>query len=199
VKNFTGTLRQLDELKRGESGHAYSLWDTLSNDCNGPDLGIFHELHSGLVNTPGRGKVHDGINIRVLGHRLVYALVNGEESLAGSPVHLADELSTEGIDDARHGWCGALADKVEIQHALDGSWLQTVHEASCLVVEESMLSTRAQRPARGSKATDVIVGIRCSRGQWCRSGAAGDGGRHGGGIVSFCNNNAILRQKNGLW
>ena len=166
-------------------GLAYSLWDTLGDDGNRPNLGVLHELHGGLVHTARRSKVDNGIDVSVLGHGLVYALVNWEEGLAGSPVHLADELSTESVDDARNGGCGALADEVEIEHALDGSWLETVHEASRLVVEESVLSTRAQRSAGSSKAADVVVGIAST---WSGRGrrrtstgcATWDCGRHGG-------------------
>ena len=163
---------------------AYSLWDTLSDDGNRPNLRVLHELHGGLVHTARRSKVDNGIDVRVLGHRLVYALVNWEQGLAGSPVHLADELTTESVDDARNGWCGALADEVEIEHALHGSWLETVHEASRLVVEESVLSTRAQWSAGSSKAADVVVGIASAsdRGRSTTSTgcATWDCGRHDG-------------------
>lgn len=166
-------------------GLAYSLWDTLGDNGNRPNLGVLHELHGGLVHTARRSKVDNGIDVSVLGHGLVYALVDWEKGLAGSPVHLADELSTESVDDARNGGCGALADEVEIEHALDGSWLETVHEASRLVVEESVLSTRAQRPAGSSKAADVVVGIASAwsghgRRRTSTSWATWDCGRHGG-------------------
>jgi hypothetical protein len=98
----------------------------------------------------------------VLGHGLVYILVDWQQSFTGSPVHLADELTTEGVNDACNGGCLALADEVEIEHALDGSRLQTVDKASCLFVEESVLSTRAQRSARSCKAADVVVGREAS-------------------------------------
>lgn len=94
----------------------------------------------------------------MLGHRLVYALVNWKQGFASSPVHLADELSAEGVDDARNGWCGSLADEIEIKHALHSSWLKAVHEASCLVMEESVLCARAQWPTWGGEASDVVVG-----------------------------------------
>lgn len=167
------------------SDHAYSLWDTLSDDGNRPNLRVLHELHGGLVHTARRSKVDNGIDVRVLGHRLVYALVNWEQSLAGPPVHLADELSTKGIDDARNGWCGALADEVEIEHALHSSWLEAVHEASGLVVEEGVLSTRAQRTAGSSEAADVVIGIASTwsgrgRRRSSTSGARWDSGRHDG-------------------
>lgn len=164
--------------------HAYSLWDTLGDNGNRPNLRVLHELHGGLVHTARRSKVDNGIDVRVLGHRLLYALVNWQKGLAGSPVHLADELSTKGIDDARNGRCGALADEVEIEHALHGSWLETVHEASCLVVEESMLCARAQRPAGSNEASDVVVGIASTAGRGRQSTstvcATWDCGRHDG-------------------
>lgn len=39
--------------------------------------------------------------------------------------HLADELTTEGVDDAGHGGRLALADEVEVEHALHGTGLQS--------------------------------------------------------------------------
>jgi len=98
----------------------------------------------------------------VLGHGLVHILVDWEQSLAGSPVHLADELSTEGIDDAGDGGGLALADEIEIEHALHSPRLEAVHKASCLVVEEGVLGTRAQRPAGSCEAADVVVGRKAS-------------------------------------
>ena len=100
----------------------------------------------------------------MLGHGLVYILVDWQQRLAGSPVHLADELSTEGVDNACNGGSLAFADEVEVEHALDGPRLETVNKASCLVVEESVLSTRAQRPAGSCKAADVVVGREASTG-----------------------------------
>lgn len=81
----------------------------------------------------------------MLGDGFVDILVHGKKSLAGSPVpvlqpsdtrqrssmhgrsylHFADKLAAEGVDDAGHGRSFPLADEVEIQHALDGSGLQT--------------------------------------------------------------------------
>lgn len=39
--------------------------------------------------------------------------------------HLADELTAECVDDASDGRCLALANEVEVEHALDGFGLQT--------------------------------------------------------------------------
>lgn len=59
----------------------------------------------------------------MLGHGLLDALVDGEEGLAGAPVHLAHELTTEGVDDTGHGGGRALANEVKVEHALHGSGL----------------------------------------------------------------------------
>jgi hypothetical protein len=138
--------------------YTHSLWNTLSNDGNGLDLWVVHELHGGAVNTTGRSKVDDGVDIGVLLHGLANILVDWEEGLAGTPVHLADELTTEGVDDTGDGWGGTLADEVKVEHALHGAGLETVDKTSGLVVEESVLSSWAQRSAWGSKTTDVVVG-----------------------------------------
>lgn len=121
----------------------YSFRNTLSNDSNRLNLLEFHDLQGGAVDTSRRGKVDNSIDVGVLGHGFGHVLVDRQQSLAGSPVHLAHELTTEGVDDTGNGGGLALADEVEIEHALNSSWLETVHEASCLVVKKGMFSTRA--------------------------------------------------------
>ena len=159
----------------------YALRNTLGNDSNGPDLRVLHQLHGGAVDTAGRGKVDNDVNIGVLGNSLGNLLIDGQESLAGAPVHLADELTTEGVDDASNRGSGTLADEVEIEHALDSTGLQTVDEASCLLVEESMRGKRAQRPAGSSEAADVVV-----RREVGGSARAGSGGAIGGTVGAGC-------------
>ena len=61
----------------------------------------------------------------MFGYGLVHGLVDGQEGLAGAPVHLAHELATKGVDDTGDGGRLALADKVKVEHALDSSRLQT--------------------------------------------------------------------------
>lgn len=89
---------------------------------------------------------------------LVDLLVDRQESLTGSPVHLADELTTKCVDDASNGWRFSLTDEVEVQHALDSSWLQTIDEASCLVVEEGVFGKGAQRSAWGRESLNLVIG-----------------------------------------
>lgn len=102
-------------------------------------------------------------------HGLLSRLVDGQQSLAGTPVHLANELATECVDDTGNRGLGALADEVKVQHALNGSGLETVDKASSLVGEKSVLGERAQWPARSRETLDVVVGRE----------AAGRGGSHG--------------------
>lgn len=87
--------------------------------------------------------------------------------------HLTDELAAKGVDDTRNGGGGPLADKVEVEHALDSSGLHTtapvnrywriaigtdiLYEASCLVVEEGVGEGR-EHAAGGLEASDVVVG-----------------------------------------
>ena len=139
-------------------GVTHSFGNTFSNDGNGLDLRVLHELDGGAVDTSGGSKVDNGVNVRVLGHGLVDLLVDGQQGLAGSPVHLADELSTEGVDNTSNGGGLALADEVEIQHALDGSGLQTIDEAACLLMEKGVLRKRAQWPTGSRETLDLVVG-----------------------------------------
>jgi hypothetical protein len=126
------------------------LGDTLSDDGNGLDLRELHELHGGLVDGTGRGEVDNGVDVGVLGHGVGSGLVDREESLGGAPVpgggsvgcfwcfagwkswslHLADELTAEGVNDTGDGRLLALADEVEVKHALDGLGL---HSAVAIV------------------------------------------------------------------
>lgn len=100
-----------------------TLGDTLSNDGDGANLGAVHQLHGGAVDGTGGGEVDDSVNVGVLGHGLLNVLVDGEEGLAGTPVHLANELATESVDDTGHGGSGTLANEVKVEHALHGSGL----------------------------------------------------------------------------
>ena len=179
-------VRSLKAARVVRSEKTYPLRNTFGNDGNGPDLRELHELHGRLVNRPRRGKVDHGINIGVLGDGLLHRLVDGKQSLARTPVHLAHELSSECVDDAGNRGGFALADEVEVEHALYGTglkatvgkkknWLamlfllfskaQTkipkrylLDEASCLGVEEGVCSWRAQRSAGSLEAADVVVG-----------------------------------------
>ena len=162
----------------------------------------------------------------MLGHGLADVLVDGQKSLAGSPVpspslafrmleqgdflanaHLAHELTAEGVDDTGHGGGLALADEVEVEHALHGTGLQSavppsvacppltaffaawsfseglLDEASCLRVEEGVRGRRAQGPRGSGKTLDVVVGREVVAGGsgLGRGGPVdGRGGRHVG-------------------
>ena len=155
------------------------LRNTLSDDGNRLDLGELHELHGGLVNGTGRSEVDDGVDVGVLGHGVGSGLVDREESLGGAPVHLADELAAEGVNDTSDGRLLALADEVEVKHALDGLGLHSavaivsgilgvlytfcnegnlLDETSCLGVEELVVGLRSECSAGRGEACDVVVG-----------------------------------------
>jgi hypothetical protein len=59
----------------------------------------------------------------VFGNGLGDVLVDGQESLARTPIHLADELTTKGVDDAGYRRSLSLADEVKVKHALHSSRL----------------------------------------------------------------------------
>jgi len=188
----------------------YTLGNTLGNDGNRLDLGELEELHCRLVYGSRRGEVDDGVDICVLGNGLADVLVDGQQSLAGSPVpvsplavflqmlivawhaHFAHELAAECVDDTGDRGLLALADEVEVEHALHGTGLQSARdavraalsridsrwgllldEASCLRVEEGVCGGRAHWAAGSCKTADVVVGRQAiGRGALC--------GRHGG-------------------
>jgi hypothetical protein len=103
-------------------------------------------------------------------------------------LHLADELTTESVDDTGDRRLLALADEVEIKHTLDGLCLHSavevvslagcwffktklelcmfsaslegnvLDETSCLGVEELVVGLRSESSAGRGKACDVVVG-----------------------------------------
>jgi hypothetical protein len=109
-------------------------------------------------------------------------------------------LATKSVYNASEGRGLAFADEVEIEHALNSSWLHAaahfvrngivlasgsvLDEASCLLMEQSVRGRRTQRATRRSKASDIVVGRESSsRGSVGGSiGAVGgrDGERHFG-------------------
>jgi hypothetical protein len=159
----------------------YALWHTFGDDGDGLDLRVLEKLHGGGVDTAGRCEVDYGVDVGVLAGCLLDFLVDGQQCLAGTPVHLADELTAEGVDDTGDGRLLALADEVEIEHTLNGPGLEAVDEASGLLTEKSMLRERAEGPARGSETLDVIVGGEAAL---CAIGAVRGRGSHGRGCES---------------
>jgi hypothetical protein len=120
----------------------HALGDTLGDDGNALDLGELEQLHGRLVYGARGREVDDGVDIVVLANGLVNRLVDGQQCLASAPVpawlsavflnlrrgawhaHFAHELAAECVDDAGDGRRLALADEVEVEHALDGTGLQ---------------------------------------------------------------------------
>ena len=147
---------------------AYPFRHTFGDDCNRPDLRVLHELHCGLVDGSRGGEVDDGVDVAVLGDGLLHRLVNGQESLAGAPVHLAHELAAEGVDDARDRGRLTLADKVKVEHALDRSWLET---AAVERGQRSISATSAPRRLHEDVATTYYTKHRVLG--WKRVCAAG--------------------------
>ena len=112
----------------------------------------------------------------MLGESLLNCLVHRQERLACAPVHFADELTTECVDDTGDGRSSTLAYEVKVHHALDSLWLHTtvqllafgltdggvrvglLDKASCLVVEQSM-AHGAHCSRGGLEAYNVLVGI----------------------------------------
>jgi hypothetical protein len=123
--------------------------------------------------------------------------------------HFANELTAECIDDAGNGGLLALADEIEVEHALHSAGLQTavrmllelaprfrsccgllLDKASGLGVEESVCSRWAQWAAGSYETTDVVVGrkafVRVRGAGLVGSGPVDwDGGRHRGRFASI--------------
>ncbi len=128
-----------------------ALRDTLSNQSERLDLGELEALKRARVHTTRAGEVDDNINIGVLGDSLLEGRVDREEGLLGSPVELLDVVSTEGVDHRGDGGGLATAGVVEVEHSLDGTGLETVHEGAGGSIERPVCR------ARGSRALGVEV------------------------------------------
>ncbi len=136
--------------------------DTLSDDGNGLDLGVVHRAPWWSWYTlREEAKLTTTSTSGCLAMALETSLVDGQQGLAAVPQYiLLTNWPPKGVDDAGHGGGFSLADEVKIEHALDSSGLETVDEASGLLVEESVSRERAQRPAGSCEAADVVVGRR---------------------------------------
>jgi hypothetical protein len=114
-----------------------SLRDTLSDESNALDLVAVAEqdLHGASQNTATGSEVDNNVDVGVLGDSLGDAGVDGEEGLLGSPVELLDVVSTEGVDHSSNRRRRASAGVVKVEHALDGTGLETVHERTGSLIE----------------------------------------------------------------
>lgn len=143
---------------RGAKEETYAFWNTFSNDGNRLDLRELHELHGRGVDTSRRGKVDDSVDFWVLCHCFFGGLVDWQKSLAGSPVHLADELTAKGVDDTSYRWCRSLAHKVKVEHALYGTWLQTAGGWSALAGQwMSSRLTRRSIESLGGRGGGLVL------------------------------------------
>lgn len=130
--------------------------------------------------------------------------------------HFAHELATECVDDAGDGGRLALADEVEVEHALHGAGLQAavgavracpalystsggqilLDEASCLGVEERVGGGGAQWPTGSCETTNVVICRETVLGgrRNLRGGPVGlHGGRHGGRELAVSKRTAVRR------
>ena len=133
-----------------------ALRNTLSDESNGLDLLMLQALKSTRVDGSRAGKVDDDIDIRVLGHGLLQAGVDGEEGLLGTPVELLDVVATEGID---HGGDGrGLTTAGVVEHALDGTGLETVNKGAGVGIERPEPGSAALGNL-GLEVDDVVGGL----------------------------------------
>jgi hypothetical protein len=134
--NSSGTDNE-DTLLLGlpEDLTSVALGHTLSNQGKSLDLGELEALKSARVHTTRAGKVDNNVDIGVLGDGLLERGVDGQEGLFGSPVELLDVVATEGVDHGSDGGSLATARVVKVQHALDGTGLETIDERAGVSIE----------------------------------------------------------------
>ena len=144
-------LSEVEELS------GVSLRDTLSNYTDRLDLGIGEDVESSGVDRSGRSKVDNNVDVRVLLDRLSDRGVHRQEGLLGAPVELLDVVATEGVDHGSDRRGFAAAGEVKVEHALDGSWLQTEDEGAGSLVEGT--EPGASTVLSVAEADDVVVGL----------------------------------------
>lgn len=109
--------------------------DTLGDEGDGLDLRELEGLEGRLVDGAGRGKVDNNVGIGALLDSLGHRGEDGEESFLGSPVELLDVVSSEGVDHGGDRRDLTVAGKVEVEHTLDGTGLETVDDRAGGLVE----------------------------------------------------------------
>ena len=134
------------------------LRDTLGNQSDRLDLLVLQALKGTRVHRARRGKVDNDVNIRVLRHGLLQPSVDRQKGLLRSPVELLDVVSTEGVNHGSDGRRLASTRVVKVEHALDGTGLETVDERAGLSIEGPEPRTAGLRLRL--ELDDVVRGLR---------------------------------------
>jgi hypothetical protein len=115
-----------------------SLGHTLGDESETLDLREAKHIQGRGVDRAGGGKIDDTVDLGVLLHGFLDRGVDGKESLFGAPVEFLDVVAAEGIDHRRDGGVLTPAAVVEVEHALDSTRLETIHERAGVGVEWSV-------------------------------------------------------------
>jgi hypothetical protein len=121
------------------------------------DLRVLESIESRRVDGSLRREVDEDVGVGVLLGGLGEGGVDGEEGLLCAPVELLDVVSAEGVDHRSDGGSLSAAREVEVEHALDGSGLETEDEGSGGFVEGSVRRSTGGR--LGLESDDVVVGL----------------------------------------
>jgi hypothetical protein len=119
---------------------------------------MLQALESTRVDRSRAGEGDDEIDIRVLRNGLLQAGVDREESLLGSPVGLLDVVATKGVDRGSDGGGLTTAREVEVEHALDGTGMETVDEGAGVGIERPEPESAALGDL-GLEVNDVVGGL----------------------------------------
>jgi len=133
-----------------------SLRHTLGDESEAFDLREAEDIQGRGVDRARGGKIDDTVDLGVLLHGVLDRSVDGKESLIGAPVEFLDVVAAEGIDHRRDGRILTAATVVEVEHALDSTRLETVHERAGIGVEWSVSGT-----SRGVdvEVNDLVIGL----------------------------------------
>lgn len=134
------------------------LRNTLGNDTDGLDLREREDLEGRSVDGSGRCEVDNDVNVRVLLDGLTDGSVDGKESFLGTPVELLNVVATEGVDHSGDGRNLSTTREVKVEHALDGTGLETEDERPSVIVERSEPRSSA-RDGLSVEPDDLVVGL----------------------------------------
>ena len=189
----TFLLGEMEDLPGMSFGH------TLGDESKALDLREPEDIQCrGIDRARGR-KVDYAVDLRMLFHSFLDRGIDGKESLFGAPVELLDVVATEGIDHRRDGGVLTTATVVEVEHALDSTRLETIHERASVGIKWSVGGA-----SRGVhiEVDDLVVGLDAytlgtedANGLLRLLDGGIDGGRsagsRGGHAVSFCARSAL--------
>src|SRR6266403_1209995 len=144
-------------VRKMEDLAGMALWNTLCNNGDGLDLGIGEDFECTRIDRARRGEVDHNINVGMFLHSLAHGRIHGKEGLLGTPVELLNMVATKRIDHSGNRRGLASTRVIEVEHALNGTRLEAVHERASRSVEGAIRGTALIRASL--EPHNLIVGL----------------------------------------